>query len=79
MRLCVCLAHSRATPRRPLGAFSAEEAALKAHLVRFRSRLQRNDRARSSRGFSVVASTLRRLGDREVGYPQSPFPEAEET
>ena len=48
------------------GAFSAEEAALKAHLVQFRSRLQQNARARSSRGFGVVASTLRRLGDREV-------------
>eukprot|EP00966_Prymnesium_polylepis_P215793 4996663-Prymnesium_polylepis.1 len=49
------------------GAFSAEEAALKAHLVTFRDRLQANDLARRSRGFAVVADTLRRLGDREVG------------
>ena len=45
------------------GAFSAEELALKRQLGRFRARLQANPLARQSRGFVVIAETLRRLGD----------------
>ncbi|KAL1510512.1 hypothetical protein AB1Y20_006816 [Prymnesium parvum] len=51
------------------GAFSANEAALKKHLSNFQLRLQKNSLARKSRGYAVVAETLRSLGSHNVLPP----------